>query len=78
MPVYLRRFYYDKLLDAKKTEKKKMDDHNKKEKLSKNEKELLKNPAFTKELAKFNKMIQKGKDDISKEAEKYGIKLKKF
>ena len=28
---------------------------NKKEKLSKKEKKLLKNPAFTKELAKFNK-----------------------
>jgi hypothetical protein len=32
MPVYLRRFYYDKLVETKKEEKKKMDDHNKKAK----------------------------------------------
>ena len=51
---------------------------NNKEKLSKKEKALLKNPAFTKELAKFDKMIKKGKADISKEAEKYGIKLKQY
>jgi len=38
MPIYLRRFYYEKLLDAKKTEKKKMDEHNKK----------IKSPSFKK------------------------------
>ena len=52
-------------------------DKAKKEKLSKKEKALLKNPKIAKELAKFKSIIQKGHSDVRKQAAAIGLDLDK-
>ena len=73
MPIYLRNFYYKKLVDTRKKE----NDEIKKQKLSSKEKQALKNPKIQKLLKGFYKDLDNAKkhsNNVRKELEKLGIK----